>query len=146
MVGKPMPISGTTHDGKPFDIAKFRGKPVVVVFWATWCGPCKAMLHEFKAIYEHFHSDGLEIVGVSIDEDQEALAAYLESEKIAWPNLFDSDAANSELHPISEKYGVHGIPSAFLLDREGKVVAKDLHGQALVEKIEELFDRKPGSR
>jgi thiol-disulfide isomerase/thioredoxin len=143
LVGKPMPIAGTTHDGKPFDVAKYRGQPVVVVFWATWCGPCKELVPEFKAIYEHFHGDGLQLVGVSQDEDNEALAAYLEEEKISWPNLFDSDSANPESHPIADKYGVHAIPTTFLLDREGKVIAKDLHGQALADKVEELLNGKP---
>jgi thiol-disulfide isomerase/thioredoxin len=143
ITGKPMPLSGTTHDGKPFDVAVYRGKPVVVIFWATWCGPCRELMPQFKAIYEHFHADGLEIVGVSKDEDRDALAAYIDEQELKWPNLFDTDAANPETHPISEKYGVFGIPTTFLLDREGKVVAKDLHGQALADKVEELLDGKP---
>ena len=65
---------------------------------------------------------------------------YIEQESIAWPNLFDVDPADSEKHPIAERYGVHGIPSTFVLDASGKVVAKDLHGQSLITKIEELLD------
>jgi thiol-disulfide isomerase/thioredoxin len=139
-IGKPMPFVGTTHEGKPFDVAQYRGKPVVVVFWATWCGPCRELMPEVKAIHEHFHQEGLQMVGVSQDDDRDALAAYIEQENIAWPNLFDVDPADSEKHPIAERYGVHGIPSTFVLDASGKVVAKDLHGQSLIAKIEELLD------
>jgi peroxiredoxin len=142
VVGKPMPISGTTHDGKPFDLEVYRGKPVVVIFWATWCGPCRELMPEFKAIYDHFHAEGLQIVGISKDEDRDALAAYVEEQEIKWPNLFDTDPADPEKHPIADKYGVFGIPATFLVDRDGEVVAKDLHGEPLAAKVEELLDGK----
>jgi thiol-disulfide isomerase/thioredoxin len=142
VVGKPMPITGTTHDGKNFDTEPWRGKIVLVVFWATWCGPCREAMPEIKAIYEHYHADGLEVLGVSKDDDKEALATYIEEQELAWPNLFDTDASDSEKHPISEKYGVHGIPTTFLLDRQGKVIAMDLHGQQLADKIEGLLEEK----
>lgn len=144
LIGKPMPMVGATFDGKPFDIAAYRGKPVVVIFWATWCGPCRELMPEIKAIYEHFHGEGLEMVGISLDDDREALATYIEEQSIPWPNLQDLDPVDPDKHPLAEKYGTHAIPGSFVLDREGKVVAKDLHGQPLVTKIEELLDAKPG--
>lgn len=142
IVGKPMPIAGTTHDGKTFDTEQWRGKTVLVVFWATWCGPCRESMPEIKAIYEHYHADGLEVLGVSKDDDKDALTTYIEEQELKWPNLFDTDPGDSEKHPIADKYGVHGIPTTFLLDRQGKVVAKDLIGQQLADKIEELLEAK----
>jgi thiol-disulfide isomerase/thioredoxin len=142
VTGKPMPIMGTTHDGKSFDVAQWRGKPVLVLFWATWCGPCRELMPEFKAIYEHYHADGFQIIGVSKDDDKDALSMYIDEQELPWPNLFDVEAEDSEKHPIADKYGVHAIPATFLLDREGKVVAKDLHGEPLAEKIEELMASK----
>jgi len=79
-----------------------------------------------------------------MDDDRDALAAYIEEQKLPWPTLLDVDANDSEKHPIADKYGVHGIPTTFLLDREGKVVAKDLHGEQLAEKIEEVLAGKIG--
>jgi peroxiredoxin len=101
---------------------------------------------EIKAIYEHYHADGLEVLGVSKDDDKDALAAYIEEQELKWPNLFDTDPSDSEKHPIADKYGVHGIPTTFLLDRQGKVVAKDLIGQQLADKIEELLEAKDSAK
>lgn len=142
MVGKPMPIVGTTHDGKPFDIQELNGKVVLVDFWATWCGPCRELLPDLAKLYEEYHDRGLEIVGVSIDEERETLSAFVEESNMPWPTLFDTDESDPEKHPIADQYGVHGIPTLFLLDREGKVVAKNLTGEELAKKVEQMLNSK----
>ncbi len=68
LTGDPVKVSGKTIDGKPFDISQYKGKVVIVDFWATWCGPCLAELPNLKKIYEKYHDRGLEIVGVNLDD------------------------------------------------------------------------------
>lgn len=139
MVGKPMPLAGKTPDGKSFDIAQYKGKVVLIDFWATWCGPCRAALPELKELYEQYHAKGFEIVGVSVDSDKQALIDLIAAEEIPWTNLHDADESDPELHPLADKYGVRGLPTTFLIDREGKVIARDLGGAALSDKVEQAL-------
>jgi thiol-disulfide isomerase/thioredoxin len=142
LVGKPMPINGMTHDEKKFDVSEFKGKIVLVDFWATWCGPCRAAMPEIIALYEEYHDQGFEVVGISLDQDQDALKEYIEEKEIKWPNIFDAHDSREGPQTMAEKYAVNAIPTTFLLDREGKVLAYNLKGKALRSKLEELFSGK----
>ncbi len=142
LVGKPMPIDGVTHDDKKFTIEQYRGKVVLVDFWATWCGPCRAAMPALIELYDELHDEGFEVVGISLDQDKDALLKYIDENEIEWPNIFDADDSDSDRKALAERYGVNAIPTTFLLDKEGRVVAKNLHGEKLKEKIEAVLSGK----
>ena len=103
LVGKPLELAGTTAKGAAFAWEAYRGKVVLVDFWATWCGPCRREMPNVKALYEKNSDRGFEVVGVSLDQDQEALAAYIEenpSPGKRWPA--------TSTQQLAEKYGVRG--------------------------------------
>lgn len=114
--------------GKPLSIAKFKGKIVLVDFWATWCGPCVAELPNVLAAYQKYHDKGFEIIGISLDKDEAKLKAFIAEKKMPWPQYFDGQGWQNKL---GQKYSIDSIPATFLLDREGKIIAKDLRGAAL---------------
>lgn len=111
-------------------------KFVLLDFWASWCGPCMGEVPHLKKTYDAFHKKGFEIYGVSFDSDRDAWLQAVEQNGMEWIqvsllNGFDNQAAKD--------YAIQGIPSNFLIDSNGKIVAKNLRGDALYEKIEELF-------
>ncbi len=120
-VGKPMALSGTTPEGVALDTAdQYRGKVVLVDFWASWCGPCKAELPRVKALYAKYHAQGFEVLGVSNDVRRDALVSYLEANPLPWPSLFDpAAAAEQRWHPLTQRYKIKSIPQMFLIDRAG---------------------------
>ena len=143
LVGNPIDIEGTLVDGNKFDWSKYKGKVVLVDFWATWCKPCVAELPNVKEVYEKYHDQGFDVVGISLDDDREALEAFLEKEHIRWPTLFSSDpkAAGGD-HPMATLYGVSSIPTTILVDRQGKVVSLAARGENLGELVGELIGAK----
>lgn len=142
LLGKPMPIFGRLVDGGKFDISQFKGKVVLVDFWATWCGPCVQEIPNVKEVYEKYHDRGFEVIGISLDNDGGALKEFLRNEHIPWPVLFDPD---SETQPMAEKYQVSGIPLPVLIDRQGKVVSFSARGERLGELVEKLLQAKPSA-
>lgn len=134
LVGKPLELAGNTADGNPFAWEKYRGKVVIVDFWATWCGPCRKEMPNVKALREKLKDKGFEVVGVSVDKDIEALDTYLEENEIPWETL-----AGDEAGELAEKYGVRGIPTMMLIDQKGNVVAVAHNIAALAPQAEKLL-------
>jgi thiol-disulfide isomerase/thioredoxin len=140
LIGKKMPVEGTTLAGKPFQIDSLQGKVVLVVFWATWCGPCRAEIPEIRAAYADYHGRGFEVISISLDREREDLDAFLKDEKLPWPVLFDSDPQKRGFeHPMAVRYGVMAIPAMVLLDRQGKGVALDPRGPNLAAELAKLL-------
>lgn len=128
-VGTKFPdFSEKDLEGKPLSLAKYKGKVVLIDFWAVWCGPCvKELPHVLKA-YEKHHENGFEIIGISLDQDKAKLEAFIKENKMPWQQFFDGQGWKNKL---STQYGVNSIPATYLLDGEGTIIGKNLRGDAL---------------
>lgn len=128
-VGTQFPNFETTDlEGKPLSLANYKGKVVLIDFWATWCGPCVQELPNVLKAYEKYHAKGFEIIGISLDNEKEKLTSFIKEKNMPWPQSFDGKGWQSDL---AAKYGINSIPATYLLDGEGKIIAKDLRGEAL---------------
>jgi len=136
-------FSAQTPDGKILGLSDVKGKITMIDFWAAWCGPCRRENPNIVKVYEKYHSKGLEIIGVSLDgngRQQDPKAAWVKA--IADDNLTWHQISNLKYFdgPIARMYNIRSIPSSFILDAEGRIVAKNLRGPALEAKISELLD------
>ena len=118
--------------GNPLSVAKYKGKLVLVDFWATWCGPCVGELPSVIKAYSKHHADGFEIIGISLDMDEQKLKSFLKTKEIPWAQYFDGKGWQNKL---AAKYGIQSVPATFLLDGDGKIIGQDLRGEALEEAL-----------
>ncbi len=139
--GVPFPdFAEKDLDGKPISVAGFKGKVVLVDFWATWCGPCRGELPNVIATYKKHHPEGFEIIGVSLDSDREKLDAFLkQTDGMTWQQYFDGQGWSNKL---AKKYGVDSIPFAVLIGPDGKIIGKSLRGQALEDAVTTALAKK----
>ncbi len=112
------------------------GKVTIIDFWASWCGPCRRENPNVVALYNEFHSKGLNIIGVSLDDDINDWKEAIAKDKISWTQVSNLKKWND---PIAKLYNIDQIPTTFILDSTGKIVAKDLTGQELRTKVEMLL-------
>jgi thiol-disulfide isomerase/thioredoxin len=140
VVGNPFPdFQEKDLDGKPLSVSRFKGKVLLVDFWATWCGPCRVELPNVIATYEKHHKNGFEILGISLDQDEQAMKKFLASNKMTWPQYFDGLGWQTKL---AGQYGVNSIPATYLLDAQGIIIARDLRGDDLEEAVAAALKKK----
>ncbi len=130
----PPAFSATTLDGRRVSLDTYKGKVVLLDFWATWCGPCVVEVPNVKAAYNRFHAQGFEVLGISLDENREALKSFVARKEMPWPQVFNADADRGS-DPAS-LYGVRGIPYTVLVGKDGKIVAMDLRGDHLAAAVD----------
>jgi peroxiredoxin len=128
----PFPINAKDIAGKPVSLGQYRGKVLLIDFWATWCGPCVAELPNVQAVYNQYHKQGLEVVGFSQDEDESTLKSFVAQRGMPWRQVFCGSAFGGK---VTEAYGVHAIPFMVLIGRDGKIAAVDMRGPELGEAV-----------
>lgn len=124
-------------DGKNIALSSLRGKVVLIDFWASWCGPCIREAPNLVAAYEKYKDKGFEIFGVSLDAEKESWVNAIEKFKLDWIHVSDLKYWQSMSVDL---YGFSGIPHTVLIDKEGVVIAKNLRGDALEQKLSEIFE------
>lgn len=121
--GEPVPLQLIDVGGKPVSLEKYRGKVLLLDFWASWCGPCMEMLPSLKKLYEKYHDKGFEILGISLDEDLGAMKEAIRKKKIPWRQVFGGDGWQSI---PALRYNVEALPHLILIGRDGRIAALHL--------------------
>ena len=142
LVGNEMKVEGLYLDGTEIDWASYRGKVVLIDFWATWCGPCVGEIPNMTKMYEKYNAAGFEILGYSLDQDLDALHKFEEDRKLPWKTASQKlslDYKAKKFADLAQYYGVTGIPTMILVGKDGKVLSTNARGPELERLLKAQF-------
>jgi thiol-disulfide isomerase/thioredoxin len=140
-IGKQIALEGTSlNNGKPFSLSSYRGKPIVLHYWATWCEPCKQDMKLLRQLQARYQRAGLQIVGVNVDQTREQAVSFLKESKLPWTQLFEDGGLESS--PLATAYGVQTLPTMMLIAKDGKVVRHNVRAAELDDELAKMFKKK----
>ena len=140
LIGKPLPLTGKNLDGSPFNWEAYRGKYVLVDFWATWCTPCLEEIPNIERNLLQYRQAGFEVVGVNLDDSRQTLEQFLSNRILPWPTITsDDENAIGMDTPIAVHCGVDGIPFLVLVDPKGIVIEINPRGERLGEVLQSML-------
>ena len=140
LIGKTVPdFTATDLDGNLISLEQYRGKVVLLDFWAVWCGPCIAEMPNVKKVYDTYKDEGFDIIGISLDIDEERLRNYLKENEIPWRQVFSGKGWDS---PVSRQYGIRAIPAPWLIDKDGTLITHQARGETLEQLIAKALKDK----
>jgi len=129
-------FEGLVRDGVPFRLTQYRGKVVVLTFWATWCGPCMAMVPHERTLVERFEGKPFALLGINGDLDRDTAKRAVRERQINWRSWWNAGAKNE---PISKTWNVRGWPTGYVIDHKGIIRYKNLTGRELEEAVARLL-------
>lgn len=135
-VGRSIQLQGQTHDGRKLDLSAYRGKVVLIHYWATWCEPCKRDLKEIKALQARYATKGFQAVGINLDGEAKSLTDYLRTTSLSWPQLHEPGGLDSRL---AVELGIMTLPTMLLIDKSGRVVRRNIHSAELDTELQRLL-------
>ncbi len=133
-----LPFKVKSSEGQELSLEKFKGKVVLLDFWASWCGPCREDIPEVRRIWKKYSGDQFVILGINLDTNRDSFENYMKQEEITWPQYYDGRGWNNQLSML---YSVRGIPHTVLIDQEGIIRAVGLRGPRLANRIGELLKK-----